>query len=517
MSSLANSAFIMMLTTIFAKVFGFARDIVMAWAFGAGMESDAIKIAQSIPTVLFGGIATSLLTCYIPMYNQIKKKGIKEVVKFNSNMISVVLLFTIILAVLFAIFSGSLVRIFAVGFQGAQYDMAVRQSRIMVFSMIFLGVAYILQGYIQAHEKYAVVGLMSVPMNIVFIIGVLLTVATGRYDILAIFTVLSFAVYIPYFGIAAKREGFIYRPYLNLRDPNVSKIIKLVIPVFLGRMVFDINNVINNTLASSLDVGTVSALDYAKRLENVIIGIFVISITTVIFPRISRLVQEKNTLQIRNTVTEGMNNMSLLIIPITVLMMVLATPIVQVMFQRGQFDAVATKKTAEALIYYMIGLTPMSYRLILEKVFYAVQDTKTPMQNSVIAIMINIVLSLILVNFMQHRGLALASSLASTISCILFYYNLKRKVGYTPGAAFRTDTIKILISSLIMGACALPLYRIADYYMKEGNFYRLMSLGFTGIICLIIYAICLRVFGVNALSGLQTILDRFKNTKRKVK
>ena len=168
-------------------------------------------------------------------------------------------------------------------------------------------------------------------------------------------------------------------------------------PVFVGVAVNQVNGLVDKTLASTLVEGSISALNYANKLNEFVMGIFIVSITSVIYPLLSKLSAANNKEEFNNSIVKSINYVILLVIPISIGAMVLSTPIVKLLFERGAFDLRATQMTSSALFCYSIGIIGFGLRDILSRVFYSIQDTKTPMINGAIAMALNIVLNLILI------------------------------------------------------------------------------------------------------------------------
>ena len=175
----------------------------------------------------------------------------------------------------------------------------------------------------------------------------------------------------------------------------------LIGPVLIGVAVNQINTMVDRTLASTLVEGSISALNYANKLNGFVMALFITSVGAVIYPMLSKLSSEDNKEKFISSVVQSINSVILLVIPISIGAIVLATPIVKLLFQRGEFDARATSMTAIALIMYSIGMVAFGLRDIIGKVFYALKDTKTPMINGAIAMIMNIVLNIILVKYLQ--------------------------------------------------------------------------------------------------------------------
>jgi putative peptidoglycan lipid II flippase len=188
-------------------------------------------------------------------------------------------------------------------------------------------------------------------------------------------------------------------------------------------------------------------------------GLFIASIGSVIYPMLSKLSSDNDKQSFQDTIIKSINGIILLVIPISIGAMTLSVPIVKLLFQRGVFDEVATNMTARALTFYSIGLIGFGLRDILGKIFYSLQDTKTPMINGAIAMGLNIVLNLILVKFMGHTGLAFATSISSIICIFLLFKSLKKKIGYFGQDKIVKVTVKSLIAGTLMGIVTLFTYK----------------------------------------------------------
>ncbi|MBN4070021.1 polysaccharide biosynthesis C-terminal domain-containing protein, partial [bacterium AH-315-G05] len=194
------------------------------------------------------------------------------------------------------------------------------------------------------------------------------------------------------------------------------------------------------------------------RLNGLILGVFVVSITTVVFPMLSKSASENDIDSVRNVTKYGINLILLITIPVIAGILVLSTPIVQILFERGAFDATATQMTSTALIYYSLGLVGIGTSTLLQRVYFSMQDTKTPMYVGIVSVVINIVLNLILINYLAHGGLALATSIALSVSAILLILGLKKKMGNIGGKSILDCFIKASISSAIMGVVVFFMY-----------------------------------------------------------
>src|SRR5699024_5701127 len=199
---------------------------------------------------------------------------------------------------------------------------------------------------------------------------------------------------------------------------------------------------------------------------------------------------------VKNTMKYGVNLIILITIPATVGMVVLSRPIVEIAFQRGEFDSTATIMTSQALIFYSVGLVSMALRLLLDRVYYSLQDTKTPMINGAISVGFNIVLSVILVQFMDHAGLALATSIATTIATLLLFYGLKRKMGSLGTISYIKYGLRVGLASAVMGVVAYVVYYGLYGLLGVSKLYNLISLLVAVGLAVIVYIVLCYILGI---------------------
>ncbi|MFR1077439.1 MAG: murein biosynthesis integral membrane protein MurJ, partial [Romboutsia timonensis] len=254
--------------------------------------------------------------------------------------------------------------------------------------------------------------------------------------------------------------------------------------------------------------GSISALNYANKLNGFVMALFIASIAAVIYPMLSKLSSEDDKDKFTASVVRSINSVILLVIPISVGAIVLSTPIIKLLFQRGEFDARATSMTAIALIMYSIGMVAFGLRDILGKVFYALQDTKTPMKNGVIAMVMNIVLNIILVKYLQLAGLALATSISAIVCIFLLFGSLKKQIGYFGQDKIIKTTIKSIISAIVMGIVAYFNYNILSNLLGIGFINEAISLVVSIGVGTITYAIVIIALKVEEVNIMNSIINK---------
>ena len=498
MSNLAKSAFWLMVVTMLSKVLGFAREIVLGYFYGTGTYSDVYITAMNIPVVLFVAIGSALVTTFIPLYHEaLEDGGEKRALKFSNNIMSIVIILSLALAVLGYIFAVPLVKLFAMNFIGKKLVLTVRFVRIMIIGITCIGLSNIMTSYLQIQGDFTVPGMIGFPNNIIIIISIALSAIMGNIDILAIGGLLGMASQFLFQVPFAIKKGYKFNPVLDFKDKYLKKMLWLVVPVFIGVAVNQVNTMVDRSLASGLGDGVITALNSANKLNGFILGLFITTIGAVIYPTLSKLSTENNKEKFAESVANSVNCVNLVVLPATVGAIVLATPVVRILFQRGAFDERSTALTATALVFYSVGTIGFGLRDILGKVFYSLKDTKTPMINGIIAVVLNIVLNIALVKVMGHGGLALATSLSAIICILLLFGSLRKKIGYYGQDKIRSTFIKSLIASLIMGVVTYFVYKFCSSILGLGFINEVISLGVSVAIGAIVYAILVMVFKVD--------------------
>jgi putative peptidoglycan lipid II flippase len=480
-----KTALILMILTIFSKIFGFARDITLAYFYGTSNISDAYLISTTIPLVIFSFIGIGINTGYIPMYSKIQNiKGAKEANRFTNNLVNFLIIICTIIFILGFLLTNQIVKVFASGFQGDTLALTVKFTRISLFGIYFMGLIYIFNGFLQLKENYIIPALVGFPLNIFIIASIFLSSKTNVV-VLSIGSVIAAASQLILVLPFAYKKGYRYKFILDIKDEHIKNMVYIALPVIIGVSVNQINTLVDRTIASQISVGGISALNYANRLNGFVQGIFVLSIATVMYPMISKMAAENNMTGFKKSVSEAISSINLLVLPTTIGAMIFAEPIVRLLFGRGAFDANAISMTSYALFFYSIGMIGFGLREILSRTFYSLQDTKTPMINAAIAMTINIILNIILSKFLGIGGLALATSISAIFCTVLLFTSLRKKIGSFGMKSITISFIKILCASLVMGVIAKVSYNTL-FNSIGANLSLILSIGIGAITYFII-------------------------------
>jgi len=309
-------------------------------------------------------------------------------------------------------------------------------------------------------------------------------------------------------------KGLSFAPKWNLRHPALKKIGMLMLPTIFGSAIYQINQLIGTLLASLLREGSVSYLYYADRLVQFPLGVFAIAISTAVLPSLSREAAEGDIYRLKQTLSHALRLTMFITIPAMVGLIVLRQPIITLLFQRGAFTSFTTIMTAQALLYYSVGLWAFAGLRVFVAAFYSLQDTKTPVKVAVVAMIANIALSLALMGPLKHGGLALALSLASTLQLFMLIFLLQKRLGGIEGKVVISSMVKSFISSLIMGICIYFLaFKVFSSIVAQKTFH--LALGVLIIVCagLVIYGISAHVLGSKELSSITELLKVAKKKK----
>lgn len=495
-----------------SKILGFIREILIAAKFGSGIETDAFFVALSAVTLFKVIITSSLNTTLIPVLSEIEKnKGKKEKNKQTILFLNITIVVSIVFIFLAWIITPYIIKLIAFGFEGNQYELTIKLMRIGLITILFSGVVTVFRSYLQSETLFTESALADVSFNLVYIFYLILLAGiygiTGLMVASVLAVVSQLIIQLPSIRKTKIKYGFI----LDFNNEYVTKIAKLLPPVILTVAVLDINTIIDRTLASTLETGSISALNYGNRLLQLVLGIFIAAITTVLYPMISKEISNTENGKVQMLVKSGINSILIIAIPATIGMVLLAEPLVRIVFEHGEFDFQATTMTVGALVFYSIGLAGMSLRLFIDKIFYSLQDTKTPMINGIITVFINLVLSFVLINFMEHRGLAFATSISVSITSFYLILKLKKKLKELEIFSIIICGIKSLLASLIMGLVIYNLYNKISINIHNITLLELCLFLIIVIIGGMIYLLFIYLFRVQEINWiLQLLINKVK-------
>lgn len=510
----AKSALMISMLTLGSKFLGFIREMLIAAKFGSGMETDTFFVALTATSLITTLLTTAISTTFVPVLTEIEEfEGKEGKIKHTSNMINITLAVAAVLIAIAWFFAPLIIRLTAKGFEGEQFDLAVKLMRIGLPMILFSGVIGSFTGFLHSERRHISSAAIGFPMNIVYIVFLLVFSTkygiTGLMVAAVIATASQFLIQVP----EAKRAGFKYSPIFDPKDIYVRRVLQLSIPVLIGVAINDLNAIVNRTMASDLVDGSISALNYGDKLNALVQGVFIVAITTVIFPILAKEANQGRIDRMKKVMGEGINLVLLITIPATVGIIVLAQPIVEVAFERGEFTAADTIMTKQALIFYSLGLVAMGMRLLITRVYYSLHNTRTPMINGALSVGFNILLNLILIRFMAHAGLAFATSISVTVATLILFYGLKKRIGSLGTFGYIKTGIKSLAASAPMGVVAYLVYNVLHSILGSSSIFNLIALvAAVGAGAIVYYILCY-LFKVEQVRDLtEKVLQRLKRS-----
>lgn len=449
--------------TIFAKILGFFRELILSYYFGASGISDAYLISQTIPGTIFQFVGTGLTTCFVPIYFKIlKNRGKDEVDKFTNKVLSLILLFSTIIIILVWINTTAAVKLFATGFEGETLKYAIIFTRIGILGLYFSTLIYVYNSYLQVNDIFWPTAFIAIPNSLITILAIILGAKCNIY-ILSIGSTFAVLFQLIFLIGPVKKLKFKTKINFKFKDEYIKEFFVLMIPVVLGVSVNEINTLVDRTIASKIAVGGISALTYANSLIMFIQGGLVQPITTICYPKITYAIANKDEEGAKDFIQKVILLALTILIPITVGFITFSTPIINFLFGRGAFDENAIKMTSIAVKYYAIGLCFVGLRELMSRYYYAYANTKIPMINAAIGVLINILMNLVLSRFLGIGGLAFSTSLSALITTVLLFKSCNNSL---PGGMLNLDymeIIKIIVLSIIMGVISFIVYSILPF------------------------------------------------------
>lgn len=490
-----------MFVTLLSKIIGFGRELLFSYFFGATNLADAYVFSLTISTIVFGFIGTGITTSFIPMYTKVREnEGIDGANKFTSNLLTIYIFISITIILFLWPNTGLIVDFLAGGFDPETSKLAADFCKYSILTVLATGVLSILSGVLQINNNYLMPASVGLPLNVVLIISFVIAAKTQNW-VLGLGNLCAVYIEVAYLLPWLKKTTFRWHFKLDLKSKYLKEIFKLAIPIIISASVNQINVLIDKSLASGTE-GGISTLNYAHTIISIINDVVIASFITTMYPRISKAFADKKLSEAMNIFKETLSVLMMILIPSMIGLSLCAEPVIAFFFGRGAFTHDDVIACSGILICYAFGIPFVGIRQLLIRMFYAQQDTKTPVKNASVAIGINIVLNFPLMKMMGIKGLSLATSISAVISVLLLWRAMKKKIELTIDVRTLKEIAKILISSLSMGIITYISLNIIERF---GNVY--LTIFVTIFVSMVAYFGLLLVFKVESI---KKILKRDK-------
>jgi len=511
---------IVMFATLLCRLLGLGREIVISNQFGAGIETDAFFVAFMIPNLLRSFLGEGALnTTFIPVFSDyITQNNQKKADAFASNVLNILIIILIIVIMTGIWMAPYIVNIVASGFRNdpEKYILTVNLTKIMFPYIGFAAIAALFMGILNSYKQFFIPAFAPAMLNIgIILFAIFYAKNLGIYSLtlgVIIGGLVQALINIP----ALRKKHFHYRMIIDLSDPGVKTLYFLLIPAIFGLAIDKINFVVDRIIASYLTHGSISALYYANRLMQFPLGVFGIALSIAILPTLSKYVAKNQLKEMKDSFNFGVKVLSFFVIPSTIGLIVLSHPVIRLFYEHGLFSSQDTSLTEIALVCYTLGLFPLAILRLAISTFYAVKDTKTPLKIGIFVVIFNIILDLILVRYLAHAGIALATSISAALHLIIISIALNKKLNGIFSRNLYTFFGKISLSAIFMGiACWIVYYYFEfnfDINVKIVQFSQVMM---SGIIGLIVYYISGIILGIQEFNNAIKIMKKMLKGKLK--
>jgi putative peptidoglycan lipid II flippase len=453
---LVTASLILTVAALASRLLGWIRLLVIGSQFGASRELDAYFAAFRIPDAIFQlVVAGALSAALIPVFAGYRARGQdREAWMLASSVINLVLIGLAGLSLVMAIFAPIFVPIVAPGFDAPTTELTIRMTRVMLISPVLIGMGAVVSGILNTYQQFTVPAIAPLLYNLAIIAAaIFLTPFMGVEGLavgVAIGSLAHLAVQVPNLA----RVGQRYDLTIGLGQPGVRRVAWLMGPRTLGLAAGQLNFLVSTVLASGLQEGSVTAYNYAFQLSQIPVGVIGVSIAVAMFPTLSQDAALGRIGPIRRQVSTAIRVLLFVAVPLMAIMVVLRQPLTDVFYQYGAFTDAASERTADALLFFALGLGGHIVVHVLTRTFYAMQDTRTPVTWAIVAVAINVPLMAWLVGPMGVAGLALAFSISAVLEVLGLLWSLHRRIDSVDGAAILRSLLRAsaagIVAALVM-------------------------------------------------------------------
>jgi putative peptidoglycan lipid II flippase len=517
-SQMVRAAGVVGLGTLGSRILGFIRDMVTAFFFGATDAADAFFVAFTIPNLLRRLFAEGTMTvAVIPVYTETLihegKQEAVRVARITMTFMAIVLTVCVLAGILF---SPEILTLFAAGFRAnaPKWELTVLLTRVMFPYMLLISLAALAMGVLNSMGHFFAPSASPMLFNLAMILAMLIISPLLNVPVMGLAIgvviggILMVALQVPFLI----RNGVTFRPDFHFSHPRVKTILKLMVPAIFGASIYQVNVVVVRLLASFLPSGSVSYLYYADRLDQFPLGIFAVALGTAVLPTMSRMAAENRIEDLKRTFIDALSMTLYITIPAALGLAILSVPIISALFFRGEFDFTSVVMTANALVFFALGLPFVASIRVLSNGFYALKDTATPVKIGVVAIIVNILLSVILVVPMAHCGLALAVSLDALLNAVLLLVVFRRIMGRLGLKRLLLSMIRMGVGCLTMGAAAWWIASLIHWDTPGRTTEKAVVLTAAILGSLLVYLVTTRLLGARELGAIVgPFIKRFGN------
>lgn len=455
-----KAAGIISVVTIVSRLLGYLRDALLAARFGATYLTDAYVVAQDLPASLFSAVGAALVTVFIPVYREaIQKRGEDDAWRLVNTVLNLTLVASAVLLVFGMGLAPLYIPLLVPGLPDEPTALAVSLTRTMLPMLLFMGLGGVASAVLNANRRFTPPAMVGMVNNLPVVLMLLVVSQASQIRWVAwavVFGAVAGALMqVPFLP----KLGFRYHPKIHWKDPGLAQVGRLIVPVLVTTVVIQFQDFVDRFLASHLVEGSISALNYAVKVNSLPYGVVGAAISTVLYPSLAEHAASHRITDLRRTVVTGMRSIAFVLLPMALGLLVFREEIVRIIFERGAFDLRATAATAYALQFYSLGILFFGWQDFLLRSFFSLQDTRTPMQSSILLVVLTVAFKVLLVGPLAHGGLALGSTLAAAFSVVFLLFRLRSRLGGMGGWEVLRATGTDLATAGIGSLAGWLLYR----------------------------------------------------------
>ncbi|PLK58482.1 murein biosynthesis integral membrane protein MurJ [Candidatus Palibaumannia cicadellinicola] len=487
--------------TMFSRVLGFARDIIIARVFGAGMATDAFFVAFKLPNLLRRIFAEGAFSqAFVPILAEYKSHQAKEATRSFIAYIAGMLTLTLMLVTIAGILGAPwVIKITAPGFSDIPEKFALTSSlsRVTFPYILLISMTSLVGAILNAWNQFLVPAFVPTLLNVSMIVFALLAAECFHPPIMALAWavvvggILQLCYQLPYLN----KIGLLVMPRLQFRDAGVWRVLQVMGPALIGVSVSQISLIINTIFASFLVSGSVSWIYYADRLMEFPSGVLGVALGTILLPSLSRSVFKGNNVEFSLLLDWGLRLCFLLALPSSVALAILAKPLTVALFQYNNFSSFDAMMTQRALLAYSVGLIGLMLVKVLAPGFYSRQNIKTPVQLAIITIIITQLMNVTFIGPLKHAGLSLSIGLGACLNASLLYWQLRRQKLFQPQPGWLKFFLRLIFTVSVMAVALVVLLIIMPDWAQGSMTWRLLRLIAVIVVGMIFYLTALRLAG----------------------
>ncbi len=509
-----SATLIVTLAILLSKISGLVRDQVMAGYFGMTLETDAFTWAYFIPNLFKVLFAESLIVAaFIPIYSSYLKRNQREQMgSFVNSVGSIMVMVFSFLAVIIFILSPQIGQVLS-SVANHQLDVGnfVLMNRIMVLSVVTLSLSGLATGILNSHNLFTLPAIAPLVMNLATVGFVIMLARQLGIVSMAIGAMAGSILHLLVQAPQMKVSGIRYRFGIDLKQKAVREMFSLMFPILLSLGAVQLNNSIDYFFALNLGPGNTTALTLSWRVANMPLGIFSVAVITVLFPLFSRQAASGDTRGLKESFSLGVREIGYMMLPASVGLVILSRPIIQVLFEHYMFSPEDTRTVAFILVFHSLGLLFFGLLMILNRIFYAFKNVKTPLKVASVSIVVNFFMDWLLIRFLDVGGLALSTSFVALFNTGVLLYILRKKLGNLGGKRIFVSYGKMALSASVMGACVYLLWRMLEGFAQRGLTQLIVSLGAAIFAGGAIYILMTFLFKMEEVRFVKNMMKKFKD------